>query len=265
MKKYPALSRLCEDYGAELFLYDETDSTNTLAKEYAKTETGIAVFVAEKQRLGRGTHGRSFVSPRGGLYMTVLLRPRGKITDICYYTAYTGVSLAEAIEECFCGEVGIKWVNDCYMKGRKVAGILTEAALLPGTNIPAYVAIGIGVNIAPQRFEGELSHTAGPLSECCKTPPDAEVLAERVARALFALSERPRSEVMDAYRRRSVLLGKEVTVVKADVERVALATDILDSGELVVSYGDGMTEVISSGDVRVKITGDDNEGLQNNT
>ena len=195
--------------------------------------------------------------------MTVLLRPRASVGALTYYTAYTGVAIAEAIEMLFGGTVGIKWVNDCYVKGQKVAGILTETALVPGTDISEFVAIGIGVNLSQQSFPSELSGIAGTLHSLCPKRASKEALAEAIARALFTLPERDGREVMKSYRERSILVGKTVTVSAREGMREGIALDITDEGTLLVSFDNGAPVEISSGDVRVKIVGDDNESLQN--
>ena len=150
--------------------YDSIDSTNTalraLAEEGAKEGT---VLLAAQQTAGRGRRGRSFYSPEGtGMYMSILLRPKAPAQKILRITPAAAVAAAQTFEEISGESANIKWVNDVYMRGRKVCGILTEASIT-GDGV-RYVIMGIGVYppdgaVFPVRGGGaEGRHTpAGPV------------------------------------------------------------------------------------------------------
>ena len=120
------------------------DSTSTRLKELARgAAPEWTVVLADTQTGGRGREGRTWVSPCGGLYLSVLLRPRLEKVGLLPLAA--GVAVAEAA-----GEMGVraelKWPNDVLVSGRKLAGILSEAASGPGG--VEWVALGIGVNVS---------------------------------------------------------------------------------------------------------------------
>ena len=154
----PALSapyisaRLGRDnlFAGKVLVEPLVDSTNTRLKAMAAAgaPTGSALL-AEEQSGGRGTHGRSFQSPRGdGLYLSVLLRPAStKLQDLLTLTGWVGVAAREAVERASGAPVGIKWLNDLYLNGKKLCGILTEFALLAESGEPDYVVVGMGVNM----------------------------------------------------------------------------------------------------------------------
>lgn len=134
------------------------DSTNDELKRRAAAgcPTGT-VLVAERQTGGKGRLGRSFYSPpRGGLYMSLLLRPALPASECMAVTACTAVAVAAAAEQ-ICGRrAEIKWVNDIMMDGKKLCGILTEGALSAETGLFDYLVVGIGVNVASAGFPEEL-------------------------------------------------------------------------------------------------------------
>lgn len=133
-------------FAEHIQIFDTVDSTNSRLKELA--EQGApegTVLLAEEQTAGRGTQGRSFYSARGeGLYLSLLLRPQVSLPDLLTLTGRTAVAVRDAIEAASGAPVAIKWLNDIYLNGRKLCGILTELA----PNPTDYVVIGIGVNVS---------------------------------------------------------------------------------------------------------------------
>ena len=120
-------------------------STNRALKERAPSLPAWHALIALEQTQGRGRLGRSFFSPAGtGLYMSVLLRPSLAPEDVPLITPAAAVAVCRALEELGSDRAQIKWVNDVYIGGRKVCGILTEAG--PGLG---YVVVGVGVNVSP--------------------------------------------------------------------------------------------------------------------
>ena len=111
-------------------VYQEVDSTNRAAKAAAVNgEAGHGSFVlAGSQSAGRGRRGRSFYSPQdAGIYLSVILEPKGSIQESLLLTAEAAVAVYKAVKKVTGISLDIKWVNDLYHNGRKVCGILTEA------------------------------------------------------------------------------------------------------------------------------------------
>ena len=142
----------------KIVFYEETDSTNTRAKEYARSAESkeTVVFIANSQTAGRGRLGRSFVSERGGgIYMSILTYPEENGFDATAATARAAVCLARATEAvCGC-KTEIKWVNDIYLGGRKLAGILTEGKMTSDGEI-AYQVVGMGINVYKKAISDEI-------------------------------------------------------------------------------------------------------------
>lgn len=233
--------------------YAVLDSTNALVRARAVDGEGAGlVVIADRQTAGRGRLGRAFFSPPGcGLYLSVLLRPTLAAADALLLTTATAVAVAEAIEAVTGLAVGIKWVNDLYLDGRKVCGILAESAITASGRLD-YAVIGIGVNVrAPVGgFPDELRDIAGSL-----LPADAPDLRPALtdailARLLPAVDALPARTHLAAYRARSTLLGRRVTVLPGG-EAVEVE-GIDDDAHLIVRCADGTLRALSSGEISVR-------------
>lgn len=234
-------------------------STNDVLKDLAAegAAEGLALL-AEEQTQGRGRMGRSFYSPPGtGLYMSVLLRPAVSAGAAAEITACAAVAAAEAIEELSGRGAGIKWVNDVLLDGKKVCGILTEAATDPESGAPRWVVVGIGVNIAPPAgdFPEELRSVAGAVFE--KDPgPDCRCrLAAGILDRLTAYSQRPGdARVYRAYKARSLALGRNVALLVPGREPIsAEALDIGADYSLLVRLEDGSLQEVRSGEISLRL------------
>ena len=140
--------------GTPVFLFSVADSTNDTAlgllKEGCPHLTAVA---ANSQRAGRGRVGRKFFSPPGtGIYMSVVIRGIESYPDLLTLTPAAAVAAARAIKDVFGIEVKIKWVNDLYLDGKKVCGILTQSLTAAGGGILGAV-VGIGINVTGEMPE----------------------------------------------------------------------------------------------------------------
>lgn len=243
--------------GLSITVTGEVTSTNTLLKTAA--ENGApegSVLIAEAQSAGRGRRGKSFISPKQtGLYMSVLLRPSMSAAAALHITTAAAVAVAQAIET-LCGrKTKIKWVNDIYIGGRKVCGILTEGALDLESGGLAYAILGIGINLLPPRggFPQEIREIAGALY-AEELPPDLRAkLAAEILNNFFSLYENIGSGAHYAeYAKRDDLKGKEILVLRGKEAFPAVAECITKDFGLAVRYPDGRREVLSSGEVSVR-------------
>ncbi|MBP5661816.1 MAG: biotin--[acetyl-CoA-carboxylase] ligase [Clostridia bacterium] len=215
----------------DVTVLDETDSTNTRLKAMASEKAEGAVLVARKQTAGRGRGGKTFFSPAGGLYLSVLVKPR----DPAVFTRLTmmaGVAAAEAIEVIAGKQAKIKWVNDIFVDGKKVCGILAESDAR-GTA----AVVGAGFNLLPPAggFDKTIAEIAGAVLE--REPADASRLAAEFLNRLFVFlrGERP---FFDEYRRRSLLIGHTVRFARNGQTVTGHAADIRADGALLVRAGE---------------------------
>ena len=227
------------------------DSTNRAVKEQAgEGAPEGTVLVADRQTAGRGRMGRSFFSPAGyGLYFSVLLRP--KKADPLKITVAAGVAVAEAVKAVFDIDLRIKWVNDLYLRDRKVCGILAEGAA--SENGLDWCVLGIGVNVyAPQEGFGELEQIAGALLPQKKEDRRAELAAAILNRFFEVYENLNHPGVLEAYRERSYLQGKTVTAHRGDEVFEGKVIGIGDEAELLLQKDDGEIVALSSGEVRLE-------------
>ena len=238
-----------------LTLLRETGSTNDVAKALARegAEHGHAVL-AERQSAGRGRSGRSFLSPEGGLYLSVILRPDAAPEELMPLTVLLAAAALEPLETVGGVKAGIKWTNDLVVGGRKLAGILTEMAFRKDGRVD-YVVCGIGVNCCAgeEDFTPEVRQMAtGILMETGKAP-DRSALAGRLIRAfLEAAQPENRTRLMEKARIACVTLGKTVRVVRGGEEFIARAESLEDDGALWVTDETGCRRKIFSGEVSVR-------------
>jgi len=231
-------------------------STNTIAKEMAaKGAKEGTVIIALEQTHGRGRMGRSFYSPKGsGIYLSVILRPKLSIEDSLLITTCAAVAVARAIETVAAVEAQIKWVNDIYLAGKKVCGILTEASLDFESGGLEYAVVGIGINIAAAGFPDEIKDIAGSIFS--EKPKDKPVSSMLVAEILNNISEMASAitdkKYLDEYRKRSFLIGKDIYIIRGSQIIKARAVDIDDQARLVVEYEDHTKEALNSGEVSVR-------------
>lgn len=235
---------------------ESVTSTNTVLKELAEQGSPEStVLIAEQQTAGKGRLGRSFASPRGtGLYMSILLRPRFSAEESLSITTAAAVAVAGAVKAVTGRSAQIKWVNDVYLDGYKICGILTEASIDFETRGLRYAVLGIGVNIREPEggFPGELGNVAGALYQ--KEPPAGTraALAAEILNRFFGfyenLAERP---FLEEYKRLSLLTGMEIDFSKGDREYSGRVLGIDDETRLLVRLKGGETEAFSAGEVKV--------------
>ena len=235
----------------KIIYYELTDSTNTRAREYAreyKENREPVIFIAEGQSAGRGRRGRSFVSNSGaGIYMSVLTYPDEKGANATTTTAKAAVILARAIESlCDC-KIDVKWVNDLYLGGKKLSGILTEGEMDERGNLLCQV-VGMGINVYKNAISEEISDIATSLEGELGRAPDRSVL---VARIIYELLSCP-TDVYEEYKARSLVIGREVTVIKLNESYTAKVLDIDKDYALIIDL-DGKTERLFTGEISLKI------------
>ena len=246
--------------GRELLLFPTLDSTSTqlrrLAYEGAAEGT---VLLADEQTAGRGRFGRSFHSPqRGGIYMSLLLRPRLPFQKIHFLTMLAAVCAAQAIEAVAGVHPQIKWVNDLLLDGKKLCGILSEAAVEGESGALSFVVVGIGINVESVRgFPSLEGNTPASLREAASTEFSRCTLIAEILNTFERLYF-PYIETQDAtpflqeYRDRLCLTGRRVLVVQGAQEYEAQVLGLAESGGLLVRRADGTEAELTSGEVSIR-------------
>lgn len=222
-------------------------SSNNEAKAIAASHKDPFLVVTAMQEGGKGRLGRSFSSPLGGLYFSLYL-PSDMLADGDLITTNAALACALAIEEESGHDVQIKWVNDIYMGGKKLVGILTEGIvdLELGGLSGAIIGIGINVNTDLSDYPDELKGTITSLKiETGREIDRVKLLKNAVEKVI----EFQKKDYLDEYRKRCFVLGKSLTVNKMGRKFEAKAVDIDDRARLIVEYEDGKREALSSAEV----------------
>ncbi len=230
-------------------------STNTLAKEMAanKAPEGT-VLIASEQTNGRGRMGRSFYSPATGLYLSLILRPKLSIEDSLLITTSSAVAVAKAIEKITNEDVHIKWVNDLFMQGKKVCGILTEASLNIENGGLEYAIVGIGINVNTKDFPSDIKDIAGSIFlDKPKNQPITSILAAEVLNNLAdSMDKLTSKDYLEEYKKRSFLIGRDIYVLKEKKVFPAKAIGIDNRARLLVEYPNSTKEALTSGEVSIR-------------
>lgn len=238
------------EYGVFCPLFHEksTFSTNDLAKEYEKTFGTDAVFVADTQTGGRGRCGHTFLSPEGGLYASYLFHPTSP-AERMHVTAAAAVAVAEALREMGVAP-SIKWVNDVYIGGKKVAGILSEGAIENGKY--RYAVVGIGINLADGCEKAGIADIATSVeAESGRIPDKTALLGRVLSRFLEALADDEKT--MRLYRENCFVIGKDVEVRDGELAYPAYVKDMTQNGELLLKLPNGEEKTLCAGEVHIRV------------
>lgn len=238
---------------------EETNSTNDQLKIMArKGAPHGTVLIADRQSGGHGRMGRSFHSPGGvGIYFSILLRPQCSPGELMHLTCATAVAMCDALEAAAGFRPGIKWTNDLVYGKRKLGGILTELGLSANGTID-YAIIGIGINCCQKiaDFAPDIQDIAASLSMVTEKEIDRATVAAAMMDSLHRMDTillTDKAAILDRYRNDCITIGQDVSLLRVGEEvRHGKAIGMDDDGALLVSFSDGHTEAVNSGEVSVR-------------
>jgi BirA family biotin operon repressor/biotin-[acetyl-CoA-carboxylase] ligase len=243
----------------DVLVFQETGSTNDQAAQFGRhgAAGGLAIF-AEKQTAGRGRFGRRWESAsHRGLWFSLLLRPELPLVQWPRLTTWAALGVAGAIDGVVRERAAVKWPNDVYLRGKKVAGILIETGT--DTSGASFAVLGIGVNVnhEPGDFPEELQAKAGAVRDATGSPVDRAALAVSILQELNARWPaicNDFSTLLAEAERRSILLGRWVSVRSGEtvVEGIAEALD--EQGHLLLRQADGTVNRLSAGEVTLAVS-----------
>lgn len=253
----PVLEHFLGERKAPLYAYEELDSTITQGQRLVlEGVEDRAVIVADRQTMGAGRMGRSFLSPGGvGIYLSYLLMPRCGGEKLSLLTSCAGLAVCGAISGCTGLSPRIKWPNDIILEGKKVCGILTRLVSDGEDGSIGWAIIGIGINVAQESFPDELRDKAISVRMAGGTVLRARLAAELV-RGLDRIFDaggwrEGDPTILAELRRLSCTLGHPVVVSGPLGSRQGEAVDIAPDGSLLVRFADGV-RAVSSGEVSVR-------------
>lgn len=242
--------------GRNMIVLNEVDSTNNYAKKLASEGAAHGTAVAaDMQTSGKGRLGRKFVSLSGqGIYFSTIIRPEFGIETASMITAAAAVAAAMAVEELSGADVKIKWVNDLYMNGRKICGILTEASVGLEMKRLDYAVIGIGINVRSfgESLNSDLKSVATSVEDETGKLLDRNILCaavlDRLEKVLGSIEDR---SFLEEYRRRELLTGNMITANIGGEAFRGKALGIDDNANLIVEFPDGTVRHLGSGEANL--------------
>lgn len=252
VRKY--LEPVCGPIKLEILTSTESTNDYLRGKALEGYKEGLTVIAGE-QTGGRGRTGRSFYSPADtGIYMSLLLNPENcSPAKAVKFTTMAAVAACQAIEKVSQKKTQIKWVNDIYIEGKKVSGILTEGAVSLEKGTLEYVILGMGLNVYPPRdgFPRELEGTAGTVFREKKSDGKNRLAGEFLNGFMHFYTDWENAGYAREYRNRSLVLGKGIQVLNSAGARKARALDIDENCRLLVEYEDGSREWLRAGEISI--------------
>ncbi len=232
------LSDFVAGYKLNHTVLEETASTNADVKAAGLSGADEGTVIsALSQTAGRGRLGRTFESPKGNVYLSVLLRPNISADRFYLITVAAAVAASRAIDKISGEKSAIKWVNDIYLNGKKVCGILAES-VIDGDN--RFCVLGMGVNLFKCSFSDELSAKAGYIID---SKPDIDIrtafINDLLSEFFSIYKNLSVTDYIKEYAAKDYLLGKKITFLENDVKVSAVADGISDDGGLFVKTENG--------------------------
>lgn len=233
----------------DVIYYPTIDSTNTQCKRLlTEGKEGVFLVTADEQTAGRGRQGKSFYSPAmTGIYFSLVIRPDTTLQNAVTATTAAAVAVCKAVEKLTEKKPQIKWVNDVYVDGKKICGILTEAVTNFEEGIVESVIIGIGINVRTDRFPDNASQ-AGSL----KTSVSRSELISETVNELVQIAGGDYKSFIDYYRSHSMIIGEKINFIQNGRVTPATAVAIDETGGLQVELENGEVTTLRSGEISIR-------------
>ena len=238
----------------DVSVFKSVTSTNKILKEMAvKNAREGTVIVALSQTDGHGRYDRKFYSDFGGIYLSVLLRPKLLNFDATLLTSAVAVAVSNAIDEVAKRSTKIKWVNDILLDNKKVCGILCEGGFCGDDS---FFVVGIGINARPTKngLDNQIKDIATTLFNTYSTDILATLCARVIDNLFYEYNHLQNREFLTTYRQKSAVLGKEITVLSMGENiGTAIAVEIDDECRLLVEFENGEKKKLISDEISIKI------------
>ncbi|MDO5850017.1 MAG: biotin--[acetyl-CoA-carboxylase] ligase [Methanobacteriaceae archaeon] len=238
-----------------IYCFSKVTSTNTIAKFLAENnaEDGTVV-IAETQTKARGRSAKKWESPKGGIWLSIILKPQINLSKSPIITLFTGVAVAKTLKS-FGVDAKIKWPNDVLINGKKISGILTESNTTSSDINYIIVGVGIDTNLKIDDFKDkELKNRITTLNEeLGKNIDENEFIAKFLIEfeEIYNLYKKEDFEnTLNDWRTLSDTIGKNVKIIQTNEEKYGYAIDINNNGNLIIKKENGELEKITYGECR---------------
>ena len=242
--------------GKEIELLPEVASTNTRAMERASNGAPEGtVVIAEVQTGGKGRLGRKWISPKGNLYLSLILRPDIPMHKAPLITLMGAVAVAEAIRKQCALNAAIKWPNDVLISGKKVSGLLTEMSAEQDRVRHIVLGIGVDVNMELGVLSPDIRELTTTLSVEAGEKIDRNALLREILRDLdhwYQVFLSNPQDVLSEWKTLNLTLGNRVVVSGAGDTLDGVAQGVDNDGRLIIRLDDGAIRTVAAGDVTMK-------------
>ncbi|MDH5447812.1 MAG: biotin--[acetyl-CoA-carboxylase] ligase [Candidatus Bathyarchaeota archaeon] len=243
--------------GYKIYHYNNVYSTNDTAKEIAKkTSEERIVVLAEAQTRGKGRLGRRWISPKGGVWLSIILRPRITPIEALKLTFITSSAVAKTIKTMFGLMTEVKWPNDVLVNGRKICGILTETSSKRKSVESMVVGVGINANIDLECFSPSLRDAVTSLQYELGHKIKRKALTRNLLRNFEhrykCLQRGLWNALLQEWKSMATFLGEQVQITSFDDVLAGEAWDIDEDGALVIRLENGTLEKVVVGDLTLR-------------
>jgi BirA family biotin operon repressor/biotin-[acetyl-CoA-carboxylase] ligase len=254
-----SLTRKTKNLGKKFILLKTASSTHDIAKKIAsETKDGKTLIAALSQSQGKGRLGREWYSPEGGLWLSLILRPRIPIKDLPKIGLLCALAAVDTFKN-FSVKASIKWPNDIIVNGKKIAGILLEASGEPDRIDYLIVSIGINLNMEIKALPDEVTQTSTTLKEILgKEVSSNHFLADFLLNFEILLDDLDNGwrKMTRLWPELDVLSGKKITAKSGIREITGVSRGINDDGHLVLATNQGDVSLVS-GEITTKLKVED--------
>jgi len=246
-----------EKIGQQAYYFDSLDSTqNQALKMSGDVSKNGAIIIAAKQTGGKGRSGRKWISPKGGIFLSIILHPKFDISITTLFPIASALALSIALEKTFKISPELKWPNDLTIKGKKIAGMLVDVSLESNKIENLVLGVGINFDVDVKQIEKELKDTpnfygVSSLSEHKKKVTPIQLVQSFLIEleVIYKLLETKQTEkIISEWTKRSSTIGKNVELSTIDGEVKGKAIRIDHDGALVISKNKTSNRIIA-GDI----------------
>lgn len=243
--------------GKNIIYFDDIDSTNIKGKELAQKdiEDG-SLIIAEKQTLGNGRFNRKWVSPSGGLWFSLVLRPNIPPTEAPKITQIAAAAIYKTLSD-FNIDTTIKWPNDIHITDKKLCGILAEMKCDMDQVHYLILGIGINVNIDENDFDESVKSIATSLKIQFNKPFNRNEILSKFLNHFETLynkflTDLDLSETISICRDHSNIFGKKAKLITYNKEEIVTCVSLSDNGDLIVKDSSGNEKAVLTGEISFK-------------
>lgn len=239
--------------GQSIYVFDELDSTQDFANALPIVESVHGtIVIAKKQKMGKGRIGKSWISPEGGLWMSIIFRPEFNMNSIIFTQFIGAIAIAEAIKEVANIRCSLKWPNDVLINEKKVCGILVDVNL-ESNNKVIVMGIGLNANIEPSLVNNKLTQdfiNATSLNKECGHEIDLVQLTKSIIDRIEyyyydLLTTGKLMEIINLWKKNSDIIGKRATIYDGNEKFVGQVIDIDKDGALLMKLGDSSVKRVT--------------------